>query len=263
MHPWSVARADPVPTGLQKEGVIINTERRLSKLQPLIPTDRPSDFQVFYGVGQALGMGDLLKGWETPAQAFELLKKCSKGMPCDITGVDYDALNDSKGIQWPFREGEKLSQDERRLFEDNKFYTPTKKAKFMFEAPMENPLPTTKEFPYILNTGRGTVGQWHTQTRTRELYQVNDATSKIAYIFLNQKMADKHGLEQHGKVLVKSINGHESIFIVNITDDVPEGQCYAPIHYIETNRLTPSLFDPYSKEPSYKTTPINIEKVEA
>ena len=39
-------------------------------------------------------------------KSLKKLKKIdSKGMPCDITGVDYNALVDSKGIQWPFKEG--------------------------------------------------------------------------------------------------------------------------------------------------------------
>ena len=32
-------------------------------------------------------------------------------------------------------------------------------------------------------------------------------------------------------------------------------------HYIETNNLTLSIYDPYSKEPSYKYAPVSIEKI--
>ena len=39
-----------------------------------------------------------------------------------------------------------------------------------------------------------------------------------------------------------------------------DGELYAPIHYIECNKLTPSLYDSYSKEPSYKATPVRFEK---
>ena len=89
-------------------------------------------------------MGDNLKGWETPRSVFELLKKCSKGMPCDITGVTYEMLEGpnmegSRGVQWPFRAGETLVDDERRLYEDGNYYTPSKKAKFHFEDIAENP----------------------------------------------------------------------------------------------------------------------------
>ena len=50
----------------------------------------------------------------------------------------------------------------RRLYEDGNYYTPSKKAKFHFEDIAENPTQTSEEFPYIFNSGRGTVGQWHT-----------------------------------------------------------------------------------------------------
>lgn len=253
----------PVTSGLYKEGVIINTERRLSKLRPVLTekNGKLTDYEVFYKMGEALGMGDLLKGWETPRDAFELMKKCSKGMPCDITGVDYDALNDSPGIQWPYPEGSApLTNNERRLFENNQYYTPNKKAKFMFEMPIENPVQCSEKYPYILNTGRGTVGQWHTQTRTRELDVVNDVAVKDAYIYISDAMAKNKGINNFDAVEVESINGQTRRFIAFVTDSLSENQLYAPIHYIETNALTPSVYDTYSKEPSYKSTPVNIKK---
>ncbi|MGL5721503.1 MAG: molybdopterin oxidoreductase family protein [Brevinema sp.] len=251
----------PVCSGLSKDGLYINTERRLSRLQPIVESDRPSDFQVFRGVGTALGMGDFLKGWETPKDAFNLLKKCTKNMPCDITGVDYDKLKDSIGVQWPCPEGSDFKETERRLFENGLYYTPSKKAKFVFEAPIPNPVPTSKEFPFVLNTGRGTVGQWHTQSRTREIPHSVDTAITEAYIYMNTKLAKEFKIEHLGKIKVSSINGESSVFMVQHTENLPYDQLYAPIHYIETNRLTPSVFDPYSKEPSYKTTPIQIQKI--
>ena len=44
------------------------------------------------------------------------------------------------------------------------------------------------------------------------------------------------------------------------SDTVKKDHLYAPMHYIETNSLTPSVYDPYSKEPSYKTVAVNIIK---
>lgn len=253
----------PVTSGLYKEGVIINTERRLSKLRPVLTekNGKLTDYEVFYKIGESLGMGDLLKGWETPKDAFELMKKCSKGMPCDITGVDYEALNDSPGIQWPYPEGNEIKENERRLFENGQYYTPSKKAKFMFEMPMENPIAVSDKYPYILNTGRGSVGQWHTQTRTRELTLVNEVSVNEAYIYINSDIAKNKNIKNYDKVEVSSINGEKRVFIAFVTEDVPNDQLYAPMHYIETNALTPSVYDSYSKEPSYKATPINVAKV--
>ncbi|MBA8982976.1 anaerobic selenocysteine-containing dehydrogenase [Clostridium saccharobutylicum] len=137
-----------------------------------------------------------------------------------------------------------------------------KKAKFIFEEVRENPLPNTKEFPYTLNTGRGSVGQWHTQTRTREVAFVEDVSIKDAYIYINTKLAEEIGVQENENIKVSSINGNSSDFIAKLTDNIRYDELYVPMHYLECNNLTPSLYDPYSKEPSYKTTPINISKIE-
>lgn len=253
----------PVVPGIKKEGSYINTERRISAMRPALTKEEneKTDYEVMLGIGKALGMGNLLDKWQTPRDAFNLMKECSRNMPCDMTGVDYDALVDSKGIQWPFREGEELKEDQRRLFEDNLYYTPSKKAKFMFEDVMENPIPQTEEFPLVLNTGRGTVGQWHTQTRTREVRFIEDVSIEAAYIYINTDLAAEKGIKENDMIRVHSINGESADFMAKITDNQRYEELYAPLHYLECNKLTPSLYDPYSKEPSYKTTPINIEKL--
>ncbi|MDK0558000.1 molybdopterin-dependent oxidoreductase [Clostridium perfringens] len=253
----------PSVPAIKKEGFLINTERRLSALVPVLEKeeDELSDYEILLGIGEALGMGSLLDKWRTPKDAFNLLRECSKGMPCDITGVTYERLRGSKGIQWPCREGEELEADERRLFEDGKYYTPSGKAKFIFEDVTENPNATNEEFPFNLNTGRGTVGQWHTHTRTREIQAVTNIVSQKAYVDINRKDAERLDIKENDEVLIHSSNGHTSKFIARLTDNLKEKDLYAPIHYIETNLLTPSVFDPYSKEPSYKTVQVNIEKV--
>lgn len=254
----------PVVPGIKKEGTYINLERRLSAMRPCLAKkeNEITDYEAIFGVGKALGMGGLLKGWETPKDCFELMKKCSKGMPGDITGVTWEMLENSNGVQWPFREGEALEDDERRLYEDGNFFTPSRKAQFKFEAPMENPLPLTEEYPYLLNTGRGSVGQWHTQSRTSEVQFIGDVSAREAYLFMNPGTAAAYGLEENDRILVHSVNGEKAGFQVRISDQVREKELYAPIHYIECNKLTPSVYDPYSKEPSYKATPVWFEKME-
>ena len=209
-------------------------------------------------------MGSLLDNWKTPRDAFELLKKCSKGMPCDITGVTYEMLegenmSGSRGVQWPFREGQVLEEDERRLYEDGNYYTPSKKAKILFEDVVKNPNETSDEFPYILNTGRGTVGQWHTQVRSREI-EHNKIYSKVSYVLMNPELAKELNIEESERINITSQNGNTSEFNVVYSENVKKDHLYAPMHYIETNSLTPSVYDPYSKEPSFKTVAVNISK---
>ncbi len=257
----------PSVPAIKKEGVIINTERRASKVNPILAKeeDELTDYEILLGIGKALGMGSLLDNWKTPKDAFELLKKCSKGMPCDITGITYELLEGedkkgSRGIQWPFREGEELKEDERRLYEDNMYYTPNKKAKLYFEDIAENPTKPSEEFPYIFNSGRGTVGQWHTQVRSREIDAVNNIIQNKSYVLINPKLARELNIVDNERIKIKSQNGVSKEFTAVISEDVKKDHLYAPIHYIETNALTPSIYDPYSKEPSYKTVAVNIIK---
>lgn len=256
----------PVVPGLKKEGTYINLERRLSAMRQVLERgeNEISDYEAVLGVGKALGMGDALKGWETPKDCFNLMRECSRNMPCDFTGVTWEMLEGSHGIQWPYPEGkeEELSAEQRRLYSDGQFFTPSKKAQFMFEEVRENPLPLTEEFPYMFNTGRGSVGQWHTQSRTKEVKFVEDVSLKKAYLYMNTKLAEENKIHEMEKIRVYSANGQNAEFFVKITDNVQYGEFYAPIHYIECNKLTPSIYDPYSKEPSYKATPVRFEKVE-
>ncbi|MGL4848335.1 MAG: molybdopterin oxidoreductase family protein [Clostridium sp.] len=253
----------PVTSTLKKEGFLINTERRLTGLSPVLKKteNEKDDYDVFLGVGRALGMTSELDVWETKESAFNMLRACTKGLPCDFTGVNYNDLMESNGIQWPLKEGETLESDERRLYEDKKFYHPNGKAKLLFEDIAINPVGVNEEYPYAFNTGRGTVGQWHTQTRTREIAFTNHVVESEAYVYVNNNDASKLGIKTNDYINVKSVNGNTSKFLAKVTKDVKEGELYAPMHYIETNNLTPSVYDTYSKEPSYKTCAVKIETI--
>ena len=67
-------------------------------------------------------------------------------------------------------------------------------------------------------------------------------------------------IEENERVSIASQNGVTKDFTIKISDHVKKDHLYAPIHYIETNALTPSVYDPYSKEPSFKTVAVNIIK---
>lgn len=254
----------PVVPGLKKEGTYINLERRLSAMRQVLARgeNEISDYEAILGVGRALGMGDALKGWETPRDCFNLMKECSRNMPCDFTGVTWEGLENSHGIQWPYPEGneEKNKEEQRRLYADGNFFTPSGKAQFMFEDVRENPYPLTEEYPFVFNTGRGTVGQWHTQSRTKEVKFVEDVSLKKPYLYMNTETAKENGIGENDWIHVYSINGQDAKFTVKITDNVRRQELYAPIHYIECNKLTPSCYDPYSKEPNYKAAVVRFEK---
>ncbi len=255
----------PVVPGIKKEGTYINLERRMSAMRQVLPRgeNEISDYECILGVGKALGMGDALAKWETPRECFDLLRECSRNKPCDFTGVKWDDLTDSHGRQWPYPEGREaeFADEQRRLYSDGKFFTPSGKAKFVFEEPMENPCPVTEEFPLVFNTGRGTVGQWHTQSRTKEVKFVEDVSLKTAYLYMNTRLAEENDIHEMEEIRVFAPNGQNAVFAVKITDNVQYGELYAPIHYIECNKLTPSIYDKYSREPDYKGGTCRFEKV--
>ena len=255
----------PVVPGIKKEGTYINLERRLSPMRKVLERgeNEISDYECILGVAKALGMSDAIARWETPRQCFDLLRECSRGKGCDFTGVHWDDLTDSHGRQWPYPEGREaeFAEEQRRLYSDGKFFTPSGKAKFIFEEPLENPIPVTEEFPLVFNTGRGTVGQWHTQSRTKEVKFVEDVSLKKAYLYMNTKLAAENGVREMDEIRVYSSNGQDAVFSVKITDNVQYGELFAPIHYIECNKLTPSSYDKYSREPNYKGGTCRFEKV--
>ena len=78
---------------------------------------------------------------------------------------------------------------------------------------------------------------------------------------VNDELAADLEIENKDHVRITSLNGGSAVFEVHVTENQPYEQIYAPIHYIETNLLTPSIYDPFSKEPSYKTTPVSMIKI--
>lgn len=254
----------PAIPGIKKNGTYINTERRMSALVPILSRgeNELTDFEIIRGIGKALGKEEELKLWETPKDVFELLKKSTEGMPCDITGVDYDMVREGNGVQWPFKKGDKLEKNQRRLFEDGVYYRPNGKMKFMYEDVMENSEKQTEDFPYILNTGRGTVGQWHTQTRTREIPIVTKMTSEKAYIEISEEIAKNNDIKDGDIIEVTSSNGETVKVLAKVNDGLIKDQMYGPMHYIEINTLTKGKYDSYSREPSYKYVTCNLKKID-
>ncbi len=251
----------PVIPAIKKEGTIINTERRLSPVRPVLKREvnELTDYEVFKGVGEALGMDLAL--WETPKDAFNLMKETSRGQPGDITGVEWDELTRSNGIQWPYPEGADFTEDERRLFEDGRFYTEDERAKFIFEMPQDNLSQVTEEFPTLLNTGRDSAAVWHTRSRTREIPAAREIYPEDAYVVVGRNFAEGLDIEEGDRVKIYSINGEDADFDVKIQVGQREEEVFVPLHYIECNKLTHSIFDPYSNEPSYKDTPVRVEKI--
>ncbi len=247
----------------EKEGTFINSERRigLTKKVAKAPGQALSDFAILKLIAHYWGCSKMFEEWSTPEAAFQILKRLSKGRPCDFSGIgDYAMIDAQGGVQWPCPFGTLNPARERRLFEDGKFFAPSGNATFFFEHPAPQPEPVDEQFPLLLLTGRGSASQWHTGTRTAKSAVLRKLYPQEMYVELNSSDAKRLGVKPHQPVKVSSRRGALTAHAV-ITNAVKPGQIFMPMHYAPVNRLTFPAFDPYSKQPSYKACAVKVEAV--
>ena len=244
----------------EKEGTFINSERRIGVVNKVsrAPGEALTDFHIFKLIAEYWGCGEMFRRWESPAAVFELLKLLSAGQPCDVTGIgDYAMLTERGGIQWPYP-GSGGEWTERRLFTDGKFFHADGRARFICEEPRALPEPPNKKFPFTLLTGRGSVAQWHTQTRTGKSAILRKLYPEELYVEINPHDAAEFRVRSGDLVIVSSQRG-EVRGRALVTPAVQPGQLFIPMHYEATNRLTHPAFDPYSHQPAYKACAARIE----
>lgn len=251
----------------EKEGTFINSERRLGVIRSVTkaPGQALSDFRIFRLVAESWGCAHLFADWTTPESVFQSLKQLSAGQPCDITGItDYRMLDELGGVQWPCTPDDaatlQYDTNERRLFSDGRYFHTDGRAKFLFEKPQPLLEPPDDEYPLMLLTGRGTASQWHTQTRTSTSAILRKLYPPDAYLEINIADADALKISDGTLLQVTSRRGSIPLRAV-ITSTVQPGQVFAPMHYEQVNQLTQPVFDPYSKQPSYKACAVKISLV--
>lgn len=246
----------------EKEGTFVNSERRYGRIQRVsrAPGQALADFSIFKLVADAWGCGALFDEWTSPEATFGILQRLSAGRPCDITGIEgYADLDASGGIQWPLPAGSGPEErgPERRLFEDGRFLHPDGLARFLYEDPRPVAEPTTDDFPYVLLTGRGSSSQWHTQTRTSKSAILRTLYPEKPYVEISPGDAASLRVATDDWVVIASRRG-EMEARAYVTPTVASGQVFVPMHYAATNRLTNPSFDPYSRQPSYKSAAVAV-----
>ncbi len=244
----------------EKEGTFINSERRIGVLKKVCkaPGQALSDFNIFRLVAHHWGCDEMFARWHSPAAVFEIMKELSRGTPCDITGIqDYASIAQQGGVQWPCPAGTESPAQERRLFEDGRFFHPDGKARFHFEEPRPMPEQPGGEFPFVLLTGRGSASQWHTQTRTSKSAVLRKLYPEHPFVEVNPADARGLGIVHNEWITVESRRGNLRAMAL-LTPVVQRGQVFIPMHYEATNRLTDAVFDPYSKQPSYKCCAVKL-----
>lgn len=282
----------------EKTGCFTNVDRTVHIAHQAIepPGEARSDFDMFLDYARRMDFRDkdgapLIK-WTTPKEAFEAWKVCSKGRPCDYSGMTYEKL--SRGpIQWPCDAehpdgteriyttgvfntdaeycetfGHDLTTGAVNLPEEYRARDPRGKAilhGIEYQPPHEEP---DDEYPFWVTTGR-IVYHFHTRTKTGRSKALHEAAPD-AFVQLNVEDAARLGIREGDMVEVESRRGRISA-PARIGNIIP-GHVFVPFHYgywdesdrsRAANELTMTEWDPVSKQPYFKHAAVRVQKVKA
>ncbi|HKX16045.1 MAG TPA: molybdopterin oxidoreductase family protein [Propionibacteriaceae bacterium] len=277
----------------EKTGSYTNADRtvHLSERAVTPPGEARSDLEIWLDYARRMGFSDRsgrpLPPWDTPERAFNAWGECSRGRPCDYSGLSYDKLRGGPGIQWPCTDEapdgtDRLYVDQRFITDDDQCesyghdlttgaaVTPSEHAASRFDGrarlkaaewmpPPEGP---DDVYPLELMTGR-TVYHFHTRTKTGRVPELNAATPG-PWVELAPSDAADLGVKDGDLVHVESRRGSVDA-TVRCTGNRP-GTLFIPFHYGDpgaaANELTPTRWDPVSKQPHFKSGVARVVPVE-
>ena len=293
----------PAATWGEKLGTFTNADRTVHLSEKAVepPGEAKPDFEIFLDYARRMDFrdkdGDPLIKWETPEECFEAWKACTRGRPCDYSGITYEKLRGASGIQWPCND--EHPDGTERLYGDADFNTRTedcetyghdlltgavnseadhraiapdgraflKVAEYMplHEEPNE-------EYPFRLATGR-TLYHFHTRTKTARAPQLQDAAPE-AWVELCPPDAGSLGVVEGDVVRVESPRG--AMQAKARISGIRGGVVFVPFHYgywdepggdapdgraRAANELTITEWDPVSKQPLFKVGAVKVTKV--
>ena len=266
----------------EKTGTFTNADRTVHLSEQAVdpPGEARSDLDIFLAYADAMGFtdrdGSRLVGWRTPEEAYGAWVEASRGRPCDYGGITYDLLRERGGVQWPLGTA--------RLYGDGAFPTDTDHCEnyghdlatgattseqqhrataasgraFLkatpYTPPHEQP---SEEFPLLFTTGR-VVHQFHTRTKTGRSRRL-DGAAPDPWVELSEADARRLGVADGQVVRVESPRG--SLVAPARIGPVTEGAVFAPFHYAgegQANELTMTVWDPVSKQPTFKTAACRV-----
>lgn len=226
--------------------------------------------------------------WSTPEEAFEAWKECTRGRPCDYTGINYDKLRGASGIQWPCNEDHPDGTE--RIYVDGQFwshpdYCESYGRDLVTGAPVEpteykalNPHgkavikaaellpphePPTEEYPFQLITGR-TLYHFHTRTKTGRAPQLQAAAPEV-WVETSAADAEEHDWYEGDLLHITTPRGAVTARLR--VSGIRPGVLFLPFHYgywdttaghepdgqgRAANELTLTDWDPASKQSIFK-----------
>jgi len=254
----------PAASWLEKEGTMTNSERRITYLPKVVdaPGSARPDLEILLEFGQKMGFHgfDFKNAEEVYAEHAAL----TKNTPIDISGLNYEKLKNVRSIQWPVPTEDHKGTE--RLFGNGKFLTPDGRANIHIPGPSNEHESLSEDFPLILTTGR-IRDQWHTMTKTGKVSKLKKHIPKPK-LEINPKDATKRNLKNGDPVLINSTRGSVKV-IAEITDSIKQGVVFLPMHWgkqlgsasTRSNNLTDSNYDPKSKQPGFKFSAVQVEKL--
>jgi assimilatory nitrate reductase catalytic subunit len=257
----------------EKDGTVTNSERRISRQRPFLPTpgEARADWWQMAEVARRMGFGDAFD-YGSPADIFAEHAALSAfenagsrdfdiGAQAGIGVNDYDAL---EPFQWPQPFG--TAAQVKRFFSDGGFFHSDGKAHFV---PVEVPGASRQggAFPFMLNTGR-IRDHWHTMTRTGKSARLS---AHIAEPFAEIHPADAAELDVRSADLVEVTSPHGNVVVrVSLTERQTRGSIFAPMHWNDSfaarariNAVVAAVTDPVSGQPASKSTPVAMRKFAA
>lgn len=248
----------------EKDGTYTNSERRVSRARAAVapPGEARSDFDIFLAFAERWGCRDeLFAGWSEPGDAFDEWRRVSAGRPCDYSGITYDRIDATGGVQWPCPadDPEVPLAGTPRLYSDLRFNRPNGRAALRVVERQPLREPPNASFPLLLNTGR-TVEHWHTRTKTGRIPILEDLAPE-PWVEIHPVDATELGVRSGDLVRVSSSRGEVDQLRARVTAIVRSGEVFIPFHWDErcANRLTDDEFDPISREPNYKQCAVRVE----
>jgi len=282
----------------EKQGTFTNADRtvHLSGRAVDPPGEARSDLDIFLDYTRRMDFrrrdGSPLLGWTGPEDGFRAWQDCSRGRPCDYTGLSYERLEAESGIPWPCTAAQPDGTE--RLYTDEWFPTsaeegedyghdlltgaPTSPAAFRaldlhgrarlrpaaYAPPHEEP---DEDSPFRCMTGR-TAYHFHTRTKTARTPQLQQAAPG-AWAELSEGDADRLGVRERD--LVKISTRRSSIAVPARIANLTDGTVFVPFHYgnmpgsegerTAANEVTATDWDPVSKQPTYKLAAARVDKI--
>jgi anaerobic selenocysteine-containing dehydrogenase len=254
----------PAAQWSERAGTMTNAERRVCVLGQAIepPGEALPDWQIFCRFAARMGwQGHFC--YDRVEDVFDEFKLTTRGRDLDMTGMTYQRLRSSGGLQWPMPEGRGGGQ--RRLYADGVFPTPSGRARLHVVEQRSPAEPVDENFPFVLTTGR-VKDHWHTRTRTGKVAKLVKA-SPAPFLEVNAEDARDLGVRNGQLVEVRSRRA-SSRLAARISDSIRSGTVFAPFHWAELwsadsaiNEVTTDAFDPRSKEPEFKYCAVSLTPV--